>query len=164
MSRVAIYPGSFDPLTNGHVSIIERGLNMFDKVIVAVAHNVRKSTSMFTVEERVQFILDSFPHENVEVDTFTQTLLVDYARSRGCNVILRGLRAVSDFEYELQLANMNRRLAPDIETVFMMTEEAHFYVSSSLIKEVARFGGDVTGMVPDHVVEALNQKNILNQD
>lgn len=158
MSRIAIYPGSFDPLTNGHVSIIARGLNMFDKVIVAVAHNVRKSGSMFTVEERVQFIHDAFPGKAVEVDTFTQTLLVDYARTKGCNVILRGLRAVSDFEYELQLANMNRRLAPDIETVFMMTEEAHFYVSSSLIKEVARFGGDVRGMVPDHVVEALQLK------
>lgn len=164
MSRIAIYPGSFDPLTNGHVSIIERGLNMFDKVIVAVAHNVRKSTTMFTVEERVQFIRQSFPYDNVEVDTFTQILLVDYARARNCNVIMRGLRAVSDFEYELQLANMNRRLAPSIETVFMMTEEAHFYVSSSLIKEVAKFGGDVTGLVPAHVVEALAQKNILSKD
>lgn len=158
MSRVAIYPGSFDPLTNGHVSIVERGLTMFDKVIVAVAYNVRKSSSMFTLEERVAFVEESFKGQNVEVDTFTQTLLVDYARSRQCNVILRGLRAVSDFEYELQLANMNRRLAPDIETVFMMTEEAHFYVSSSLIKEVARFGGDVRGMVPDHVVDALKIK------
>lgn len=164
MSRVAIYPGSFDPLTNGHMSIIARGLNMFDKVIVAVAHNVRKSSTMFTVEERVAFIEQAFPNHNVEIDTFSQMLLVDYARGRGCNVILRGLRAVSDFEYELQLANMNRRLAPDIETVFMMTEEAHFYVSSSLIKEVARFGGDVRGMVPDHVVDALHQKYLDTQD
>lgn len=158
MSRVAIYPGSFDPLTNGHVSIVERGLEVFDRIIVAVAHNVRKSSGLFTVEERVEFIRKSFPEERVEIDTFTQTLLVDYARSRDCGVILRGLRAVSDFEYELQLANMNRRLAPDIETVFMMTEEAHFYVSSSLIKEVALFGGDVSGMVPPHVAARLHEK------
>ena len=158
MSQIAIYPGSFDPLTNGHVSIVERGLEVFDRVIVAVAHNVRKSSSLFTVEERVDFIRQSFPEDRVEIDTFTQTLLVDYARQRGCKVILRGLRAVSDFEYELQLANMNRRLAPDIETVFMMTEEAHFYVSSSLIKEVALFGGDVSGMVPPHVAKRLHDK------
>ncbi|QED27877.1 pantetheine-phosphate adenylyltransferase [Microvenator marinus] len=158
MSQLAIYPGSFDPLTNGHVSIVERGLEVFDRIIVAVAHNVRKSSALFTVEERVEFIRQSFPEDRVEIDTFTQTLLVDYARQRGCKVILRGLRAVSDFEYELQLANMNRRLAPDIETVFMMTEEAHFYVSSSLIKEVALFGGDVTGMVPPHVAKRLHDK------
>lgn len=158
MSQLAIYPGSFDPLTNGHVSIVERGLEVFDRIIVAVAHNVRKSSALFTVEERVEFIRQSFPEDRVEIDTFTQTLLVDYARQRGSKVILRGLRAVSDFEYELQLANMNRRLAPDIETVFMMTEEAHFYVSSSLIKEVALFGGDVAGMVPPHVAKRLHDK------
>ena len=155
--RVAIYPGSFDPLTCGHVSIIERGLNVFDKVVVAVALNVRKSGALFTVEERIDQIKECFPDENVEVDTFNG-LLVDYVKSRNTNILLRGLRAVSDFEYELQMANMNRRINEDIETVFMMTEESHFYVSSSLIKEVARFGGDVSGMIPDHIVGPLYEK------
>lgn len=157
MSDVAIYPGSFDPLTNGHVSIIERGLRVFDKIVVSVALNVRKSSPLFSVEERLAHIKQSFPEDNVEVETFSG-LLVDYASERGCNVVLRGLRAVSDFEYELQMANMNRRLNDEIETVFMMTEESHFYVSSRLVKEVARFGGDVSTLVPGHVVDPLYAK------
>ena len=157
MANVAIYPGSFDPLTNGHVSIIERGLRIFDKVIVAVALNVRKSSPLFSVEERTEHIKGSFPLDNVEVDTFTG-LLVDYAVERECNVVLRGLRAVSDFEYELQMANMNRRLNDEVETVFMMTEESHFYVSSRLVKEVARFGGDVSTLVPADVLDPLYAK------
>jgi pantetheine-phosphate adenylyltransferase len=157
MTKVAIYPGSFDPLTNGHVSIIERGLRIFDKVVVAVALNVRKSPPLFSIEERTAHIKASFPDDNVEVDTFTG-LLVDYAVQRDCNVVLRGLRAVSDFEYELQMANMNRRLNDEVETVFMMTEESHFYVSSRLVKEVARFGGDVSTLVPADVLEPLYAK------
>lgn len=157
MSQTAIYPGSFDPLTYGHVSLIERGLRVFDRIILGIAINVRKSP-LFTVEERAELIRRSFPNEeNLEIDSF-EGLLIDYAQSRDCQVILRGLRAVSDFEYELQMANMNRQLDDTIETVFMMTEETHFYVSSGLVKEVARFGGSVTDQVPDHVEAALEEK------
>ncbi len=156
MARVAIYPGSFDPLTNGHVSIIERGLRIFDKIIVAIAINIRKEP-LFSIEERQEFIRTEFADERVEIDTFSG-LLVDYAKSRNVQVILRGLRAVSDFEYELQMANMNRKLDPDINTVFMMTEESDFYVSSSLVKEVASFGGKVEGVVPEHVEQKLIEK------
>ena len=157
MSRIAIYPGSFDPLTYGHVSIIERGLRIFDKIIVGIAINIRKQP-LFSLEERRAMIRESFPDEaRVEIDDF-EGLLIDYARSRGCRVILRGLRAVSDFEYELQMANMNRKLDDKIETVFMMTEESHFYVSSRLVKEVASFGGDVQGLVPAHVKAQLYEK------
>lgn len=154
---VAIYPGSFDPLTNGHVSLIDRGLRVFDRIIVAVALNVRKQEPLFTVEERTEAIKRSFPTDKVEVDTF-EGLLVDYATSRECHIVLRGLRAVSDFEYELQMANMNRRLDDTVETIFMMTEETHFYVSSRLVKEVARFGGDVSTLIPEHMVEPLYEK------
>ncbi|MBA2661028.1 MAG: pantetheine-phosphate adenylyltransferase [Bradymonadaceae bacterium] len=153
---VAIYPGSFDPLTCGHVSIIERGLRIFDKVIVGIAINIQK-VPLLTLEERVALIQQSFPGDEVEVDSF-EGLLVDYARRRNCTVLLRGLRAVSDFEYELQMANMNRKLDDTIETMFMMTEESHFYVSSRLVKEVARFGGKVEGLVPKHVEAKLNEK------
>lgn len=156
MERVAIYPGSFDPLTDGHVSIIERSLRIFDKMIVAVASNVDKE-ALFTVEERLEMISEQFADENVEVDHFND-LLIRYAQSRDVNVIVRGLRAVSDFEYELQMANMNRKLDDTIETVFMMTEESDFYVSSSLVKEVAGFGGEVTEIVPEHVERALRNK------
>lgn len=157
MSRAAIYPGSFDPLTYGHVSLIERGLRVFDKLIVGIAINVRK-TPLFSLQERVDLLEECFPNEErLEIDTF-EGLLVDYARHRNCQVILRGLRAVSDFEYELQMANMNRKLDDTIETMFMMTEESHFYVSSGMVKEVARFGGSVKDQVPDHVEEALKRK------
>src|SRR5689334_5423407 len=154
--RTAIYPGSFDPLTNGHLSIIQRALQMFDRVIVAVAVNPKK-VPLFTEEERKDLIRQACPDPRMEVDAF-QGLLVDYARSRGVNVLLRGLRAVSDFEYEFQLANMNRKLAPGIETVFMMTGEDYFYVSSQLVREVASFGGDVQTLVPPAVWSALRAK------
>jgi pantetheine-phosphate adenylyltransferase len=154
--RVAIYPGSFDPLTNGHLSLIQRGLQMFDRVIVAVAFNPKK-VPLFTVEERRQLIHEACPDPRVEVDSF-QGLLVEYAKRRGVTVLLRGLRAVSDFEYEFQLANMNRKLAPGIETVFMMTGEDYFYISSQLVREVASLGGDVEGLVPPSVLARLKAK------
>jgi pantetheine-phosphate adenylyltransferase len=153
---VAIYPGSFDPLTNGHLSLIQRGLQMFDRVIVGIAVNPKK-TPLFSLEERRELIRQACPDPRVEVDAF-QGLLVEYAKQRQVSVLLRGLRAVSDFEYEFQLANMNRKLAPGIETVFMMTGEDYFYISSQLVREVAMFGGDVTGMVPDNVLAKLKEK------
>jgi pantetheine-phosphate adenylyltransferase len=157
MARVAIYPGSFDPLTNGHVAIIQRGLNLFDRLVVAVANNPQKAP-LFTVDERKEFILDAIGHDpRVEVDSF-DGLMVEYARSRGIHTVLRGLRAVSDFEYEFQLANMNRKLLPKFESVFVMTGEDYFYVSSRLVREVATFGGDVTGLVPAHVAEGMRRK------
>lgn len=156
MADTAIYPGSFDPLTNGHVSLIERGLRIFDEIVVAIAINVRKDP-LFTSDERVQMIEEAFDTDRVRVDVF-EGLLIDYVRSQNCRVILRGLRAVSDFEYELQMANMNRKLDDEIDTVFMMTEESHFYVSSQLVKEVAGFGGDVGDIVPPHVVDKLYEK------
>jgi len=152
----AIYPGSFDPLTNGHLSIIQRGLTMFDRLTVAVLNNPRKQ-SMFTVEERKQLIREACPDPRVEVDSF-QGLLVHYTRRKGVRLILRGLRAVSDFEYEFQLANMNRKLDPDFETVFMMTGQDSFYISSQLVREVASLGGDVSELVPPNVLRALREK------
>jgi len=152
----AIYPGSFDPLTNGHLSLVQRGLEMFDGLVVAVAQNPTK-TPLFTLEERKQFIGEACPDPRVEVDGF-EGLLVDYARRKGVSVILRGLRAISDFEYEFQMANMNRKLAPKIETVFMMTGEDYFYVSSKLVREVASLGGSVKGLVPANVLRKLQSK------
>jgi pantetheine-phosphate adenylyltransferase len=154
--RLAIYPGSFDPLTNGHLSIIHRGLKMFDRLVVAIAVNPKK-VPLFTLEERRELIRDAVQDDRVEVDSF-QGLLVEYAKQRKVNVLLRGLRAVSDFEYEFQLANMNRKLAPDIETVFMMTGEDYFYISSQLVREVASLGGDVTDLVPPNVYTKLKSK------
>ncbi|HET9554640.1 MAG TPA: pantetheine-phosphate adenylyltransferase [Anaeromyxobacteraceae bacterium] len=157
MGRVAIYPGSFDPLTNGHVAIIQRGLNVFDRLVVAVANNPQKKP-LFTADERRALILDALGHDpRVEVDAFGG-LMVEYARRRGIHTVLRGLRAVSDFEYEFQLANMNRKLMPEFESVFVMTGEDYFYVSSQLVREVATFGGDVTGLVPANVAAALAKK------
>jgi pantetheine-phosphate adenylyltransferase len=154
--RSAIYPGSFDPLTNGHLSLIQRGLKMFDSLIVAIAVNPKK-TPLFSVEERRQMILEAVNDPRVQVDDF-QGLLVDYTKKRDINVVLRGLRAVSDFEFEFQLANMNRRLRPELETVFMMTGEDYFYISSNLVREVASFGGDVEGTVPPNVLAKLKAK------
>ena len=154
--RVALYPGSFDPLTNGHLSLIQRGLTMFDKVIVAIATNPKK-VPLFSVEERKAQIKEAVPDPRVEVADF-HGLLVQYAKERGVNVILRGLRAVSDFEFEFQLANMNRKLDPKIETIFMMTSENYFYISSQLVREVASFHGDVSGLVPDNVLRSLQAK------
>ncbi len=154
MTRIAVYPGSFDPITNGHVDILERALVMFDRVIVAIAENVRK-TALFSLAERTKHIRDAVgDNARVEVDAF-EGLLVDYVERRGAHVVVRGLRALADFEYEFQLAHMNRRLGQDVDTVFLMTSEKDFYVSSSLVKEVAMFGGDITGLVPAGVEQAL---------
>ncbi len=153
---VAIYPGSFDPLTNGHLSLIQRGLKMFDRLIVAITVNPKK-VPLFSLEERRELIREACQDPRVEVDSF-QGLLVEYAKQRNVNVLIRGLRAVSDFEYEFQLANMNRKLAPGIETVFMMTGEDYFYISSQLVREVASLGGDVTGLVPENVHAKLVAK------
>lgn len=156
-TRVAIYPGSFDPLTNGHVDIIERGARIFDVIIVAILVNAEKSP-LFSKEERVAIVKEVFKvRPNVEVDTF-DGLLVDYAARREANVIVRGLRAVSDFEVEFQMALMNRRLDPNIETVFMMPAEQYSYISSRLIKEVFSLGGRVRGLVPDSVEQRLREK------
>ena len=157
-TRLAVYPGSFDPLTNGHVDIIERGTKLFDRIVVAILVNVEKAP-LFTAEERVATVREVFRDQpRVEVDTF-QGLLVDYARHRQANVIVRGLRAVSDFEYELQMALMNRRLTPEIETVFMMPAEPYTYVSSRLVKEVFSLGGSVEGLVPTSVEAQLRAKH-----
>jgi pantetheine-phosphate adenylyltransferase len=147
---VAIYPGSFDPLTNGHVDIILRGARIFDRIIVALLLN-REKSPLFSVEERVQMAREVFRDEpKVEVDTF-DGLLVDFARHKGAQVIVRGLRAISDFEYEFQMALMNRRLVPELETVFMMPAEAYTYISSRLIREVFALGGPIAGLVPEAV-------------
>jgi len=159
---IAIYPGSFDPLTNGHVDIIQRGSRLFDKIVVAILVNLEKSP-LFTVPERVDIARKVFSnYSNVEVDTF-DGLLVDYARSRQASAIVRGLRAVSDFEYEMQMALMNRRLNPEVETVFMMPAEPYTYVSSRLVKEVVALGGSVTGLVPTVVEDRLREKKLARQ-
>lgn len=158
MTRIAIYPGSFDPITNGHLSIIRRGLEVFDELIVAVAHNRQKASALYSAEERIALIREAVDNDpRVQVDTF-EGLLVDYAQKRGATVVLRGLRAVSDFEYEFQLANMNRKLAPEIDTLFMMTGEDSFYISSRFVREAASLGGDVSSMVPPNVLKALHKK------
>ena len=157
MSTLAVYPGSFDPLTNGHVDIIERGARLFDRIIVAILVNAEKSP-LFSMAERVDIARAVFKnHPNVEVDTF-DGLLVDYVAWRQANVIVRGLRAVSDFEYEFQMALMNRELASTIETVFMMPAVKYSYISSRLIKEVFALGGKVHGLVPDMVEARLREK------
>ena len=159
---VAIYPGSFDPLTNGHVDIIQRGSRFFDRIIVAVLLNVEKAP-LFSVSERVEIAREVFrDRPNVEVDTF-DGLLVEYARSRNASVIVRGLRAVSDFEYEMQMALMNRHLSPDVETVFMMPAEPYTYVSSRLVKEVVALGGPVNGLVPELVERHLRDKQLARE-
>jgi pantetheine-phosphate adenylyltransferase len=154
---VAIYPGSFDPITNGHVSIIKAGLVVFDKLVVAVLSNPKKS-SLFTVDERIEMIREVFGNEpRIEVDSF-DGLLVDYCRKKHAKVVLRGLRAVADFEYELQMANMNRHLYVGMETVFLMANDAYFYVSSNIVKEAASLGGDVSALVPPSVSLRLKAK------
>jgi pantetheine-phosphate adenylyltransferase len=157
MPRQAIYPGSFDPLTNGHLSLIHRGLKIFDGLVVAVANNPEKKP-MFSVQERLDIIRETVGADpRVEVDSF-DGLLVDYARRRNLSTVMRGLRAVSDFEYEFQLANMNRKLMPGFDSVFVMTGEDYFYVSSRLVREVATYGGDVSGLVPPNVLARLQKK------
>jgi pantetheine-phosphate adenylyltransferase len=153
----AIYAGTFDPITNGHVSIIRSGLVAFDRIIVAVLSNSKKQP-LFSVEERMELIADAIKGDpRVEIDRFDDGLLVEYARKKNVRVVLRGLRAVGDFEYELQMANMNRHLDSNIETVFIMASD-YFFVSSSLIKEAASLGGDLRGVVPDLVEKKLRDK------
>ena len=157
MARAAIYPGSFDPLTNGHLAILQRGLQLFDRLVIAVANNPSKAP-LFSVAERTALIRATVGDDpRVEVDAF-EGLLVDYARAKGIHTVLRGLRAASDFEYEFQLANMNRKLFPEFESVFVMTGEDYFFVSARLVREVAHFGGDVTAFVPPNVLAALRAK------
>lgn len=155
--RIAVYPGTFDPVTFGHLDLVERGRKHVDTLIIAILRNEDKQT-LFSVEERTAFLRDAV-HEwdNVVVDGF-DGLLVEYAQKTGASLILRGLRAVSDFEYELQMAMMNRRLAPNLETAFLMPNETFSYVSSRLVREVARLGGDVSGLVPLSVAKALVKK------
>jgi pantetheine-phosphate adenylyltransferase len=155
--RTAIYPGSFDPLTNGHLDIIERAAKLFDRVIVAIAINESKNP-LFTLAERLDLVSSSIGQvKNVEADTFT-CLLVDYVEQRSGQAILRGLRAVSDFEFEFQLALMNRKLNERVETIFMMPKDTYTFLSSRIVKEIARLGGDVSAFVPPHVQEALTRK------
>jgi len=157
MGKVAIYPGSFDPITNGHLDLIERGLKIFDEIIVAIAINPVKQP-LFTIDERVEMIRVVLKdHSRVRIDHFTG-LLVDFVRKQGTNVILRGLRAVSDFDYEFQLALMNRRLAPEIETVFLMTSLKWVFLSSSILKEAVSLGGVLQDIVPPFVFQKLREK------
>jgi pantetheine-phosphate adenylyltransferase len=160
-SVIAIYPGSFDPITNGHLDLIERGAALFDRLIVAILCNEQKQ-ALFSVEERTDMLSEvvrCFP--NVEVDSFNG-LLVDYAARRGATVILRGIRAVSDYEYELQMALMNRRLRPSIETVFLMAGEAYSFISSRMVKEVIGLGGNISGLVPPSI-EGKLRKRLLGE-
>jgi pantetheine-phosphate adenylyltransferase len=153
----AIYPGSFDPMTNGHLDLIERGSKLFDQLIVAVLRNSAKNP-LFTVEERVEMLCEGTAgYANVEVATF-EGLLVDFARERGARAVLRGIRAISDYEYELQMAMMNRRLNADVETIFLMPDAQYSYVSSRLVKEAARLGGSVQGLVPELVIRRLEAR------
>ena len=157
VDKLAVYPGSFDPVTNGHLDLVRRATGIFQKVVVAVLRNIQKDC-LFTVEERVQLLRESVSGlPSVEVDSF-DGLLVDYVRGRKARHILRGIRAVSDFEYEFQMALMNRRLAPDLETVFLMPREEYTYLSSRLVREVARLGGPVEGLVPPPVTKLLKER------
>ena len=154
--RRAIYPGSFDPITLGHLDIIERSSKLFDEVIVALLVNIEKQP-MFTTEERVEMIREVIPWNNVRVDTF-EGLLVHYAVAQQAQFVVRGIRAISDYEYELQMALMNRRLEPSVETVFLMAGEAYSYISSRLIKEVFKLGGPIDGLVPELVAKKMSDK------
>ena len=156
--KVAVYPGSFDPFTNGHLDVVDRALGIFDRLIIAVAANPDKRQPLFTVEERVRLIQESLKaRERVEVSSFTG-LTVEYARSRGATTLVKGLRAYSDFDAELQQALMNRKLAPDIHTVFLMSSFTHIFVSSSILKDIASYGGKVSDLVPPPVARALKEK------
>jgi len=155
--KTAIYPGFFDPITNGHLSIVTRGLEIFDKLIISILINPQKAP-LFSIEERVSMIRQALQDEpNIEVDSFSG-LLVDYVIQKKSNIILRGIRALSDFEYEFQMALMNRKLNRDVQSVFLMTDYKWFYISSTIIKEASSFGGDVSGLVPEFVNEKLKEK------
>ncbi len=157
-TKRAVYPGSFDPLTNGHLDVVERALSIFDEVIVAVAANPEKRQPLFTVEERIDLIRAALKgRDRVDVTSFTG-LTVEFARSRGATTLVKGLRAYSDFDAELQQALMNRKLAPDIHTVFLMSSFAHIFVSSSILKDIASHGGDIADLVPPGVAKALKEK------
>ena len=163
MKKIAVYPGSFDPITNGHMDIIKRGLRMFDELIVLIAYNPNKKT-LFSVNERLEMVREVIKDcNNVRVESY-DGLLVDFVKSAGANVILRGLRALSDFEYEFQLALINRRLSRDIETVFLMTGYRWFYTSSTIINEAASLGGSVKGLVPDIVNQKLLEKYACHKE
>ena len=157
MSLIAVYPGTFDPITNGHTDLVNRGVKIFDKVIIAVAQNPSKNT-LFTIKERIEFIQEIFD-ANSQVEIYSlDKLLVDFANDHNATVILRGLRAVSDFEYEVQLASMNRSMEPNIESVFMSPAEEYGFLSSSIIKEIAKHGGDLSKFVDKAVLAALQKK------
>jgi pantetheine-phosphate adenylyltransferase len=157
LSVTAIYPGSFDPITNGHLDLIQRGSRLFDQLIVSILRNDQKRP-LFSVEERAEMLREVVQvYPNVSVDSF-EGLLVDHAAAHSATVLLRGIRAISDYEYELQMALMNRRLRPDIETVFMMANEAYSFISSRLVKEVFKLGGNISGLVPPSVEARLHQR------
>ncbi len=155
---IAVYPGTFDPITNGHLDIINRGRSLFDRIIIAVARHPQKK-ALFSLDERLEMIRKCFPEPetSIQVDSVSG-LLVDYAHSKNAKAIIRGLRAVSDFEYEFQLALMNRKLEREVETVFLMTGFRWIFISSSIIKDAASHGGDVSGLVPDYVYEMLKKR------
>lgn len=154
-NKIAIYPGTFDPITMGHLDIVERAAELFDKVIIAIARNPAKTT-LFSVEERLEMIENCFPADNKKIQVVAvEGLIVKYANSVGAKVLVKGLRALSDFDYEFQLALMNRRMERDVETLFLMTGLRWIYISSSIVKDVASHGGDVNGLVPDHVGDKL---------
>jgi pantetheine-phosphate adenylyltransferase len=155
--KVAVYPGTFDPITNGHLSIVNRALKIFDKVIIAILKNAQKAP-LFSLDERIEMIRSVLPDEsNIEVDSF-DGLLVDYVIKKNTNVVLRGLRALSDFEYEFQMALMNRKLNRDVQSIFLMTDYKWFYISSTIIKEAASLNGDISGLVPSIVNKKLKEK------
>lgn len=156
--KIAVYPGTFDPITNGHLDIVNRALDLFEKIIIAIAINPAKEP-LFSLEERIEMIRQCYPESNsrVEIDPISG-LLVDYARKRQAKTIVRGLRAVSDFDYEFQLALMNRRLERDVETIFLMSGFRWIYISSSIIKDAARHGGNIENLVPEHVEKKLKEK------
>ena len=156
--RIAVYPGSFDPVTNGHLDIIRRASRIYDRLIVGVLNNPGKKTPMFTVEERIEMIRHiTADIPNVEVDSFAG-LLVNFAKAKGAQVIVKGLRTVADFEYEFQMALLNKALNPEYETVFLMTDTKYSYISSSMVKELAGFKGDLTGLVPEAIISRIKEK------
>ena len=155
--KIAIYPGSFDPITNGHLDVLERAMNLFDKVIISVARNSTKNP-LFSEQERLELIREVVKkYKQVEVDSF-EGLLVDYAKKKDATAVVRGLRAISDFEYELQMALMNRKLNPEVQTVFLMPNERYTYLNSTIVREISRLGGDVNDFVPQIVKQALDRK------